>query len=1083
MRNRFHLVLRSLNYYKKPALFQFLIILLLAAVITGSLLVGSSVKESLKRSSAERLGNTGFLVSSGTRYFTADFPQRLNDSSGLTCVGMLDLQGYCQSLNSQKGAYNIQINAVNTDFFKFHGHDSITLEPGEVAVNKRLSDYLGIVAGDELIIRFTGISDIPRDAPFAPTEGLSKSIVVRVGRILDHTGIGNFSLSISQITPMNIFINLTDIEDIRDKALKLNRILIKYDRKIPEGDISIKLQNSLKFSDIGLNLTHIAKTDEYEISSDRIFIDGEIINIIKTNLPGAAPVLTYLGNRFKKGGKLTPYSFISALPPALYPEVGDGMIINRWMANDLDAAVGDSIFLYWYSIDSLNKLIEKSGSFRVSQIADMKGIWADSLLMPAFPGIAGKESCSDWDAGLPIKMNDIRTKDEDYWNMYKGTPKAFISYETGKKIWGNNFGPATAMRFPAGITEKRIKDKLKGSFDPSSVGFIISDLSFESANAADKSVDFGSLFISLGFFLILASLVLLSFASSSYFDSKKSQVRTLFALGFSNKWISGLLLSETGLIGLAGSLMGAFAGYGIDIILTKALNTVWTGAVQTNTLNPYFSIIPVMYGFVITFLLIMVLILVKTRQYLRELNDNRKSTHKLPSRRNNLIILFIFILSTLFSFLLFLFTEEKITYSFVTGTLLLLTLVISWRQYYIRTRPAGHNLRSRKQLFGIHYLVNPSSAISPILFISAGIFIVFILGANRKNFSGINDSRAGGTGGYLLWCENTIPVKEDLNTKAGRKSYGLDEEGLDEIRFVQIKRQAGNDASCLNLNHITAPPLLGIDPGDFIHRKSFSFAKKLQSDTISDPWLYLTMSPGKNIIYGIADQTVLDWNLKLKTGDTLILRAENGAPLKIVIAGGLQSSVFQGNVIIGLNSFAKYFPTISGSSVLLVDGKEDLTDQYIKALNDRFENNGVIIETTSHRLESFFEVTNTYLSVFAVLGALGMIIGVAGLGFVLLRNYNQRKQEFSLMLAVGFSVDNIKSMIFSEQLLILTAGVSTGVISALFASLPSISQYKDIPWLLMVVMIGAIFLAGLSALYLSLRPITRNSLIGSLKRE
>ncbi|HSN50207.1 MAG TPA: ABC transporter permease, partial [Bacteroidales bacterium] len=432
--------------------------------------------------------------------------------------------------------------------------------------------------------------------------------------------------------------------------------------------------------------------------------------------------------------------------------------------------------------------------------------------------------------------------------------------------------------------------------------------------------------------------------------------------------------------------------------------------------------------------------------------------------------------------LLFLFTEEKISFAFVTGTLLLLTLVIFWRQYYIRTRRTG-DLFSRKQLSGIYYSVNPASAISPILFIAAGIFIVFILGANRKNFSGINDSRAGGTGGYLLWCENTIPLKEDLNSIAGRKSFGLDEDGLDEMRFVQIKRQAGNDASCLNLNHITVPPLLGIDPGDFIQSKSFSFAKKLQSDTVSNPWQYLTMSPGKNIIYGIADQTVLEWNLKLKMGDTLILRAENGAPLKIIIAGGLQSSVFQGNVIIGLNNFAKYFPTVSGSSVLLVEGKKELTDQYITTLNDRFENNGVIIETTAHRLESFFEVTNTYLSVFAVLGALGMIIGVAGLGFVLLRNYNQRKQEFSLMLAVGFSVDRIKRMIFSEQLLILSAGVSTGIISALVASLPSISQSEDIPWLLMLAMVAAIFIAGISALYFALRPVTQNSLIGSLKRE
>jgi ABC-type antimicrobial peptide transport system permease subunit len=112
-----------------------------------------------------------------------------------------------------------------------------------------------------------------------------------------------------------------------------------------------------------------------------------------------------------------------------------------------------------------------------------------------------------------------------------------------------------------------------------------------------------------------------------------------------------------------------------------------------------------------------------------------------------------------------------------------------------------------------------------------------------------------------------------------------------------------------------------------------------------------------------------------------------------------------------------------------------------------------------------------------------MIIGVAGLGFVLLRNYNQRQQEFSLMLAVGFSLGKIKRMIFSEQLLILSAGVSSGIISALVASMASISQYEDIPWLLMLAMIASIILAGISALYFALRPITQNALIGSLKKE
>ncbi len=83
--------------------------------------------------------------------------------------------------------------------------------------------------------------------------------------------------------------------------------------------------------------------------------------------------------------------------------------------------------------------------------------------MPDFPGITAKESCSDWDAGIPIDMSLIRPKDEDYWYRYKGTPKAFINYEMGKELWGNNFGPATAIRFTPGIGVGSIEKRLNGS--------------------------------------------------------------------------------------------------------------------------------------------------------------------------------------------------------------------------------------------------------------------------------------------------------------------------------------------------------------------------------------------------------------------------------------------------------------------------------------------------------------------------------------------------------------------------------------------------------------------------------------------
>ncbi|MCX6254007.1 MAG: FtsX-like permease family protein [Bacteroidia bacterium] len=1081
------IVSRSIIFYRKPVLYQILIIALLSAVITGSLLTGRSVRTSLKKTASERLGNAGIMISSGIRYFDASLVERMKDSVKINCTGILEMSGYCQSLNSQKGAFNTHIYAINNNFFSFQGKDSISIKPGEVAVNNRLANYIGVKTGDEVVIRFKEISDIPADAPFAPAKETGRSVVMKVGRILEPYNMGNFSLSISQILPMDIFLNLSDLPDINGKAAKINRLLIENKNGYSSNEVYNSLRHVLRLSDIGLSLRMVNKTGESELISERIFIDEAIISEIENVLPSSAPVISYLGNRFKSGSGSTPYSFVSALPSSLYPEIDqdDGMIINRWLADDLAIVEGDTVEMFWYSPDSRNKLIESSSKFVIKRIVDIQGIWSDSLLMPDFPGISGRESCSNWDAGIPVKMDDIRPKDEDYWKKFRGTPKAFISYEKGKEIWGNNFGPATALRFPAVISENEIEDKLRGSLDPGKTGFMITDLFAESVNAANESVDFSTLFLSLGFFLILASVVLLSFAVTSYFDSKRGQINTYFALGFKNRWIEKLLFLESGIIVLIGCFTGAFAGYFVNILIIRALNSVWRGAVQTDTLESFFNLMPVLTGFIITILIATVFILVKIKRYLKKLSRKEKEIQVSHSPRLNFSFLFASTFVTVSLFILSVFLKDmELSLCFAAGTFLLITQILFWRQYFIGWKIINTgNIKTRKGLSHLYYSFYPSHAITPILFIAAGIFAVCITGANKMDFNEKHLKKSDGTGGYLLWCENTIPVKEDLNSISGRKRSGLDDKQLTAMRFVQAKRSSGDDASCLNLNHITTPPLLGIDPVNFIHEGSFSFSKVLPDKNVENPWQFLNMTSEYNTIYGIADQTVLQWGLKIKPGDTLILRAENGQPLNIIIAAGLKSSVFQGYVLIGMNNFMKYYPSVSGSSVFLVDGDPKLTGLYKSALNERLYNYGINIEQTTDRLSSFYEVTNTYLSVFGLFGALGMITGIAGLGFVLLRNYNLRKREFALMLATGFPVKKIKRIILSEQMLILFAGVTSGIVSALFATMPSVINSPDIPWVFLILMILAIIITGLTVLAVSVRSVTFDSLTVSLKKE
>jgi len=67
--------------------------------------------------------------------------------------------------------------------------------------------------------------------------------------------------------------------------------------------------------------------------------------------------------------------------------------------------------------------------------------------------------------------------------------------------------------------------------------------------------------------------------------------------------------------------------------------------------------------------------------------------------------------------------------------------------------------------------------------------------------------------------------------------------------------------------------------------------------------------------------------------------------------------------------------------------------------------------------------------------------------------------------------------------LILFAGVSSGIVSAILATSSSLKNSRDIPWIYLVVMIVVIVLTGLFAMLLSVRSVTNASLIVSLRKE
>ncbi|GAH58756.1 unnamed protein product, partial [marine sediment metagenome] len=202
-------------------------------------------------------------------------------------------------------------------------------------------------------------------------------------------------------------------------------------------------------------------------------------------------------------------------------------------------------------------------------------------------------------------------------------------------------------------------------------------------------------------------------------------------------------------------------------------------------------------------------------------------------------------------FLMGLLKPGYATILFFTGGTTLFIGSIFLYLVILRNNPVSHSW--------LYYAYYPSRALTPILFIAAGLFIIIATGANRKSFDTDLLSRESGTGGYLLWGETVTPLTYDLNTEEGRNEYGISSQDFSGVEFIQGRIAGGDDASCLNLNQVTTPPLLGLDVSGFSRSNAFSFTSRFKDLEVDNLWNTLEIAPGENVIYGIVDQTVLQW--------------------------------------------------------------------------------------------------------------------------------------------------------------------------------------------------------------------------------
>ena len=360
--------------------------------------------------------------------------------------------------------------------------------------------------------------------------------------------------------------------------------------------------------------------------------------------------------------------------------------------------------------------------------------------------------------------------------------------------------------------------------------------------------------------------------------------------------------------------------------------------------------------------------------------------------------------------------------------------------------------------------------------LACGSFLVFSVASMQEDVTVGAERRGSGTGGYELFGESTLPLPV-----SGADGFA----GL-EMDVLSVKVRDGDDASCFNLNRAQAPRLLGVDAASLERRGSF-----LSEDGDHELWRRLQMDLPDGMVPALAgDSDTAAWGLKMKadpvTGDTLAYRDEAGNMFRVKLVGKLpmRLSVFQGTLLVSDRAFTERFPAESGYRMFLFDVEEGAAQGAATELRDRFGRAGLDIMPAVDRLSAFYAVERTYLGMFLVLGGLGLLLGTAGLGIVVLRNVMERRGELAMLRAVGFSKQRVVMLVVKEHWMLLVLGLAYGAIAAAVAMWPSVRAHGvQVPWRVMLGLLVGTLGFGAGCVWLAARSALSGEMVLALRGE
>jgi putative ABC transport system permease protein len=1112
------------------------------AVLTGALLVGDSVRGSLRDLTLQRLGRIDSAIVAPHMFRTELAREVAGDARFKTHFAsaqpVILLNGTLQagSRADARRATSISVVGCQPQFWLLGGGGpSSPLTDDDVAITESLAQELNVQVGDSVLLQIPVSGAIPADSPLGAKqlEKTSRSRRFRVAAVLPPAGLARFGLVPSQQLPRNVFVPLAALQKLVEQPEKANAILVATDRPAAASgdDAQSALHSALqpRLEDYGVRVEELAlPTHCVQISADELVLPAEVIRAVSQVFKGETqPVITYLANTIAVRGRKIPYSTITGvrsvaqLGPLLDDagkpiELADNeIVLNRWAADDLKVKVGNDVTVTFYEPESTHGRLREHqppSVFKLTSIVELKDkegrptAAADPQLTPEMPGVTDQKSISDWD--LPFELVEkIRPEDEKYWDEYRTTPKAFVSLGAAERLWASRWGAISLLRLP-GSEGGDAADRLRQAIDPAAMGVSLLPVKQLGLAASAGTTPFGGLFLGFSFFLIAAALMLVALLFQLGIQQRTSELGTLAAVGVGRRRIARLLAREGMIVATVGASVGVVAGVLYAWLVIYALTTWWVAAISTPFLRLHVGwqslVIGWFVGVIVSWLAIRwsirKLVRLPAARLLTGSTENLTANARTSERRRwllqwptiRVVLAVLAVVMCVAGF--YMHGEEQAGIFFTSGAAVLVLLLGEIRHRLRAHGGMSHKLFTLVRLSALNTARNPGRSTLTIGLVAAASFLIVAVSAFQL------DTGEAGTGGFEFIASSDQPIHYDLNTADGRRELGFSDAAsrqLEDWRVYSLRVAAGEDASCLNLYQPKQPRVLGV-PAALVQRGGFGWSAT--ADGYSDkPWMALDADLGRDangamIVPAVLDMSTAVYSLHLGgVGSQLTIRDAAGRLVTVQVVGLLENSVLQGNLLVSEGNFLKLFPDTGGYRFFLLERIEgdargdvvgDGTRSVPATLESALAEEGFDVVDAREQLAQFLAVQNTYLSTFQSLGALGLFLGTIGLAVVQLRSVLERRGELALMRAGGFGRGRLMWMVIWENAVLLVGGLAVGCIAAAVALIPQwLPHGASVPCGTLAILLGIIAMVGMLAGWLATRSTLRSPIVASLRGD